>query len=314
MPRDLYAGMAKLEATYGTMETLAAASDGFLFFDLNRQPEQADVIRRRTQRPYPGAVGGKSIRRRVSHSFGVELAGSGAATTPARWGTTLLRGCTFGAPIIGTVDVTYPLSNSIPYGSLSIASYRENIRVRARGSRGTVTLNFEEGSDPYMSFDLLGLRVSAADASAPGTVDVSAWREPMDVSTANSVFTLDGVQPGLRSAKIDIGVITDFDSAVGYEEIAISKSDAGDARAITCEFVVRCPDLATKNYYSSINGAVVSFSLVHGVGTGNIIDVSSALFKIEQITEGVTTGNVDLTITGSCVPTAANNELTLKTR
>ena len=313
MPRDLYAGMAKVEATYGTMETLLPASDGFLFFDLNRQPEQADVIRRRTQRPYPGAVGGKSIRRRVSHSFGVELAGSGTATTAARW-STLLRGCTFGAPVIGTVDVTYPLSNVIPYGSLSIASYRENIRVRGRGSRGSVVLNFEEGSDPWMTFDLLGLRVAAADASSPGTVDVSAWREPMDVSTANTVFTLDGVQPGLRSAKIDIGVITDFDSAVGYEEIAISKSDAGDARAITCEFVIRCPDLLTKNYYSSINGAVVPFSLVHGVGAGNVIDVSSTLFKIENISEGVTTGNVDLTITGSCVPTAANNEITLKTR
>jgi hypothetical protein len=313
MPRDLYAGMAKLEASYGTIETLLPASDGFLFFDLNRQPEQADVIRRRTQRPYPGAVGGKSIRRRVSHGFGVELAGAGAALTIAKWGA-LLRACTFGAPAVGASEVTYPLSSTIPYGALSIATYRENIRVRSRGSRGTVVFTFEEGSDPYMSFDLLGLRVAAADASAPGNVDVTAWREPMDVSTLNTTFTLDGVQPGLRSARIDVGVITEFDSAVGYEEIAIGKSDAGDARAISAEFVIRCPDLATKNYYSSINGAVVPFSLVHGAGAGNIVDLSSTLFKIESIDEGVTTGNVDLTIKGSCVPTAANNELTLKTR
>jgi hypothetical protein len=313
MPRDVVAAMAKVEASYGVAETLAPANDGVLLFDLSRQPESGDVIRRRVQQPFVGATGGRTAKRRVPTGFGFELAGSGSALAIPKWAF-LLRAATCGVATVGALEVTIPLATAAPYGSLTLATYRENVRVRSRGYRGTATFTFEEGSDPYCTIDGIGLRVATADASLPGAVDVSGWRTPVEVTTANTIFTLDSFSPGLRRATIALNAKTEFDSAVGFEEVAVSKDDEGDARAISAEFVVRCPDLATKNYYSSLNGAAVAFSLVHGVTAGNIIELSSGLFKIDSIEEGVTVGNLDLTIKGACVPTAAGNELLIKTR
>jgi hypothetical protein len=320
MPRDTLAGMAKLETVYGDASALLPASDGFIYFELDRQPEISDLVNRRVQRPFAGAAGKRAVNRRVSASFGIELAGSGAAAVPLPYAHFLQALGGFGAPVInGTTDVTYPLISQPASGvwpSLSLATYVDDVRVRARGMRannGGLTFNYEVGQDPFVRCEALGLYVAAADKSAPGTIDISKWRTPVEVSTNNTRFTLAGKSVALSKATIGINMITEYFNAVNKEEIYVSKSDEGDVRAISGEFEILCPDLADYNFYANINNRVPML-LSHGVGAGNIVEFESTRFQIQEVSEGRSVGQLALTIKGQFVPDAAGNELTLRSR
>ena len=97
--------LAKTEATYGT-DSSPAGTDAILVKELEITPIEADVVSRDLIRPYLGNSDQLLANTRVSITFQVEMAGSGAGATAPRF-SSLLKACgmaetTTAAAITGT--------------------------------------------------------------------------------------------------------------------------------------------------------------------------------------------------------------------
>ena len=99
--------LSKTESTYGTDST-PTGTDALLVRELEITPIEADVVSRDLIRPYLGSSDQLLANARVSITFQVEMAGSGAGATAPRF-SSLLKACgmaetTTAAPITGTAQ------------------------------------------------------------------------------------------------------------------------------------------------------------------------------------------------------------------
>lgn len=308
--------LAKVETVPGTAVVPIGTTDAFLVSNLNVTPIENDVVRRKVDRGFAGAVPGLPTKKRNKATFDVELAGSGAAITPAKWGT-LLRACLFAATTANATEVTYPLGTVGDGDALSMYPFLDAIRHRSRGVRGSAVFKFTEGDIPTLSFDLLGLLVAdtPVDAVASGAITLPTAPVGVEVNYLNTILTLDGFVVGAKSVTIDIGTKPTIYSTTGGIAIVYDKSEDGDRRAISFSAQFEMPDIASKNYFTSLGaGSSIPMSLIHGTAAGNIIDMSSAGLVLETAPYAVETNRMHLNVTGKLVPTAAGNELVLKTR
>ena len=305
--------LAKIEGTPGTDSVPVVATDAFIVKNYNMIPFEAQEVRRNIDRGFAGATPSLPTAIHARHTFEVELAGSGTAATPAKWGT-LLRGCMFGAPVVAA-DVTYPLTSTGDGGSLSVYGFKENGRAKGLMTRGNAKFSFVEKQLPSLSFDFMSLISGSPFANAaPGAPTLPVYPAPLEVNVANTAILLDSYTLGVRSLEIDMGMKTTFFSTTGGRAIIFDKAEDGDRRAAKFTLVAELPDPATKEYFTALQaGTVVPFSLTHGAVAGNIITMTSAVALLGSITFSTENNRLFMTVTGSFVPSAANNELTLKT-
>lgn len=310
--------LVKEEPVYGTYTAPAPATDARVVFGYNPTPLESEQVRRQIERGFAGIYPSKRTALRARDPFSVELCGSGAAATPAQFAP-MLRACLFGAPAIAAgVDVTYPLLSTGDGGSISLLSYKGDLaRMRRKGVRGNVTMDFTERQLPFMSFDLIGLLEgsSTVDAGVPTGVVLPTYPAPVEVNLTNTAVLLGGATLGLRQLTINFGLKTEYFSTTGGRAVIFGKDDSGDRRSITGTARFEMPDPATKNYFADINSDVaLAFSLIHGTVAGNIVELSSARTFISNINMTVEQGKLFLDAELEFVPSAANNELTFKTR
>lgn len=308
--------LAKVEAVAGTPVVPVGATDAYLVQNMRITPFKSTPVRRNVDLPFAGARGAVPTAIHQGLSFDVELCGSGAANTAAKWGN-LLQSCLFAAAAPGGAEVTYALSSAGDGFAMSAYSFKDTARHRGYGMRGTVTFSFVEKQLPKMSFDMLALILSniVMDNTAPGAVTLPSYPAPAEVNLANTVVTLDGYVVGCRSLEINMGMKTVFYSTTGGKAVIFDKSDDGDRRAARFKAVFELPDPATKNYFTGLPaGTAIAFSIVHGTVAGNIVDMSSPGLVIETAEYTDENNRLFMSIEGALVPTAANNELVLKTR
>ena len=305
--------LAKLETVAGTDSVPTVGADAFIVKNYQMTPFEAQEVRRNIDRGFAGANPSLPTAIHARHTFEVELCGSGAAATPAKWGT-LLRGCMFGAPVTAA-DVTYPLTSTGDGSSLSIYGFKENGRAKGLMTRGNARFSFVEKQLPSLSFDYMSLISGSPFANAaPGAPTLPVYPAPVEVNLANTAISLDGFTLGVRSLEINLGMKTVFYSTTGGRAIIFDKSEDGDRRAVSFTLVAELPDPSVKEYFTALAaGTLMAFALTHGVTAGNIITMSSAVAMVTAITFSVENNRLFMNVTGSLVPSAANNELTLKT-
>lgn len=275
--------LAKKEVTYGTDSVPTAAANGILTRNYSAKPVEMDRIERNLDQQVYGALASAPSGERRTLTYEVELAGAGTVDTIPAW-MELLEGCGMAAPVVTAdekVEQQFAAPGVTP-SALTHYDYLSDQRRKAVGSVGTFDMDFTAGAYPFLSFTWLGLIPAATpfSKSAPGAVDLTRWKKPVEVDTENTEVLLGGYAANLRSWKAQAGVNTALRKLVGQKYVRRGN------HAFTSTAVIEAPDIATKDYIQTLrSGDMVGFSLVHGTEDGNIIELSSAQCQITDISE-----------------------------
>ena len=321
MPNNSQIVLAKVEGTYGVDSAPTPAADAQIIYDWEPQPMQFDEIRRRVDRGIPGRRPKVKTRGRQAHPFRFELAGSGTANVATRWGLVWLRACMFGAPVPnGAIDVGYPLESVGDGASLTLWGHKGDsatgvVRMRTQGFRSNVTFNFTEGDFPYGAMDGLGLLNQNPDGTAIAAPTLPTPPAPIEVNSTNTAFSLGGFALLLRSFELNMGMKTAYRSLVGQRAVIFDTAEDGDRRSAGGTIVAELPDPSVRNYFTEVTSrADLALSLIHGVTAGNIIELTSARLQIDEPTFSVEQNRLMMTCNFDLIPSAAGNELVLRTR
>jgi hypothetical protein len=201
---------AKIEATPGDAETLAAADGAFNVFDpqINPSIEFAERPGQGVFSPLPGTLGARGGQ----ITFTTEIY-SGATTPP--WASTLLPACGF----IETTGVFAPVSKPPgPDGvkTLTLGLYEDGRLKVLRGCMGTFVITFPAGRKPTIAWTYTGLWVDPTDA----TLIAPTYPTESPLRFASAALTIGGVTPKIEQMTIDAGntvvLREDANDASGY--------------------------------------------------------------------------------------------------
>lgn len=175
---------AKIEATSGTAETLAAADAAFNAYNVAIQLEIE-----KTPREGQGSLGHLSSvtgAHKGKVTFSIDLGWDGTATEPL-WADTFLPAC----GLVKTVNTFRP-SSSVPSTSvktLTIGVYEDGMFKSIRGASGNMKLICEAGKMVTAEFEFSGIWVAPTDVAllAPTYPTVAPLRYARGVTTFNSV-------------------------------------------------------------------------------------------------------------------------------
>lgn len=275
--------LAKVEAVEGVDIVPTAAADAILTRNFSSNPLEVDILERNLDLPTVGRSKSATTNARQTMSFEVEIAGSGTANTATRW-SRLLQACGMAAPsvIVGPPAKVEQKFGVAPFSSASIYHFFESERRRALGAKGTFGMNFTAGAFPFANFDFTGLLPAATpfDTAAPGVPDFAAFKDPVEVNSANTTFTLDGFAAVLRSLEFSANANIAVRNLVGSRRV--NRGNHALAGTVTME----APTAAAKNYLSTLqSGAEVALSLIHGVTAGNIVEVAMTQVQLLSVSQ-----------------------------
>ena len=296
---------AKGETTYGT-DSSPAGTDALLVRNLEITPIEADVVSRDLIRNYLGNSPQLLANTRVSITFQAELAGSGTAGTPPRYGA-LLRACGLLEAIVASTSVTYT-PRSAGFESATIYFNNDGIRHVLTGCRGTFTMNCEVGQIPTLDFTMIGVYNAPTDTALP-TTTYSQQASPLIFRQGNtSAFQFFSYAGCLQSVSFDMANETVYRELVGCtKEILITN------RAPAGTVMIEAPTLATKDYFNIAQTETTgNLTFLHGTAAGNRVTFTAGQCDITNPTYADQDGVQMLNIPYVAVPTTAgNDELTL---
>ena len=295
----------KGEATYGT-DSSPAGTDALLVRNLEITPIEADVVSRDLIRNYLGNSPQLLANTRVSITFQVELAGSGTAGTPPRYGA-LLRACGLLEAVVASTSVTYT-PRSAGFESATIYFNNDGIRHILTGCRGTFTLNAAVGEIPTIDITMVGVYNAPTDVALP-TTTYSQQASPLIFRQGNtSAFQFFSYAGCLQSVSFDMANETVYRELVGCtKEILITN------RAPSGTVMIEAPTLATKDYFNIAQTETTgNLTFLHGTAAGNRVTFTAGQCDITNPTYADQDGVQMLNIPYVAVPTTAgNDELTL---
>jgi hypothetical protein len=301
--------IAKIETTYGTDPSPVGGSDAVQVTNLEVTPIESDNVQAAS---YQGFLGNSTrgtlvANKRVSVTFDVELAGSGAAGTAPAFGP-LLKSCGLSETTSSGVSVTYaPVSSS--FSSATIYCFYDGTRHKITGARGTVSFNLTAGQFAVASFQFIGIYNAPDDTAVSGSFTVANQAAAIEVNDTNmTTATFHGV----TSARIE-----SFDLALNnellYKETASNKEVLITNRAPGGTAVIEAPAVGTTDFFAkAVAAATGSTSLVLGATAGNIVTLNAAQTDITGCSYADTNGVIALSMPYLALPTTAgNNEASL---
>ena len=293
---------AKVEATEGTAETLAAAN-GILAETASYKRNQ-DMIERNPLRPTLSRLASIPGRRTAALNATVEMKGSGTAGTAPEWGS-LIQACGFSETIVAVTSVTYaPVSTGDK--SVTAALYTDGLFKKIVGARGNVSFGGAVGEKMMINFDMTGIEDVVTDLAIISPTYQTTLPKPLRGIT----FTLHGSTVVGSSMSIDMGnTVTprgDFTKTSGYASVFF-----GD-RAPVCNFVIEQPTVAGKDWYGIMEaGTEANISIILNIAAGNIITIAAPKFQVTGITEQDDGGKAMLSIDGKLNLSSGDDELTI---
>lgn len=301
--------IAKIETTYGTDPSPVGGSDAVQVTNLEVTPIESDNVQAAS---YQGFLGNSTrgtlvANKRVSVTFDVELAGSGAAGTAPAFGP-LLKSCGLSETIVSSTSVTYaPVSSS--FSSATIYCFYDGTQHKITGARGTVSFNLTAGQFAVASFQFIGIYNAPDGTALSGSFTVANQAAAIEVNDTNvTTATFHGV----TSSRIE-----SFDMALNnellYKETASNKEVLITNRAPGGTAVIEAPAIGTTDYFAkAVAAATGSTSLVLGATAGNIVTLNAAQTDITGCSYADTNGVIALSMPYLALPTTAgNNEMSL---
>lgn len=175
--------LAKVEAVYGTAETVFVATDGILCTEPPQIVIETDNVERKLALPWLGNSEELPTTSRAKINFKTELAGAGAAGSVPAWGK-LLVGCGFSETITAGSRVEYaPVNTGFP--GLTQRFFRDGTRYLARGCRGKAKLDLTAYQIPTADFEFWGFDTQKLAASVP-SIDLTDFQTPEVVTDGNT--------------------------------------------------------------------------------------------------------------------------------
>jgi hypothetical protein len=297
--------IAKIESSYGVDPSPAGGSDAVQVTNLEVTPIESDNVQAAA---FQGFIGNSTrgtlvANKRVSVTFDVELAGSGAAGTAPAFGP-LLKSCGLSETISAGTSVTYAGVSS-SFSSATIYCFYDGTRHKITGARGTVTFNMVAGQFPVASFVMTGIYNAPDDTALSGSFTVANQAAALEVNDTNvTTATFHGVT-GVRLESLDLALNNNTiykETASSQEVLIVDRNPGGTA-------VIEAPAVGTTDYFAKAVGvATGNTSIVVGGTAGNIMTFTMAQTDITSVSYGDTNGVVSLSMPYLALPSTSGND------
>jgi hypothetical protein len=292
--RSLY---AKTEAVYGTAEVLTNA-DFLLVYDLQVSALDNDTLATSFDRGVGGGTKTYAVNRRRTFSFKTQLFGSGAAGTAPKW-MQILGWCGMTVPAI-TAGVKAeqsftPLTGN--YGSATLAGYRGGYRRRGQGARGEIVgISFELNKYPELEVSMSAILPNGPLEDAvlvAGAPNLAPFRNPLEVSAANTEVLVGGYEVNLRSFVLKANNSAAYRSGTKNNEVLLARHLA------TFTAVIDVTDPAAKDFLATLaTDAEEELKITHGTVAGEIITLTLPKAQIQAVADGEDGEKALYTLTG----------------
>lgn len=264
--------LAKTESTYGTDSVPAGATDAMLVTNIEINPLEGDSVERETMTGKPGNNMQLLAGNRVTVTFGVEIQGAGTKGTAPAYAA-LLKACALSETITPTTKVEYTPVNTNEQ-SVTMYVFRDGIRHKITGARGSVKYSMAIGAIPKMEFTLTGL-YNAPDATPNPALTLTGFLAPKVFTNGLGSFSLGGYQAKLDSFEFDQANEVTYHELIGATSVEITNRKP--AGTVTIE----CPTLGQKNYFADVIGeALVPFNVTHGTVDGRIVELLATQLQL----------------------------------
>jgi hypothetical protein len=242
--------LVEMESTYGTAPSMDG-TDAILLSEIDVVPLEIELVDRELITGYFGNTE-KVVGARMSKAtFSVELAGSGAAGTPPKYGK-LLRACGFDETVVATTSVAYDVISS-GHESVAMMFHAEGTRHTMRGARGTATFDLTTGGIPKINFDLTCLYTAAASATYP-TATYTDQAKPLAVNATNTpTVNVHGYAACLEALSLDLANEVIFRQDAGCSE-NVQITDRKPSGTLK----IQAPVLATKDYFAAVSAQTLA--------------------------------------------------------
>lgn len=307
--------IAKIESSYGTDPSPVGGSDAIQVTNVEVTPIESDNAE---PAAFQGFIGNSTrgtlvANKRVSVTFDVELAGSGAAGTAPAFGP-LLKSCGMSETTVAATSVTYaPVSSS--FSSATIYCFYDGTRHKITGCRGTVTFTMAAGQFPVASFVMTGIYNAPDGTPLSGTFTVANQAAALEINDTNvTTATFHGVTDvRLESLDLAINNNTIYKETASSKEVLIVDRTPGGTAVIEAPVIPENPVSGTTDYFAkAVAVATGNTSVVVGGTAGNIMTLTMAQTDITGVSYGDTNGVVSLSMPYLAKPsTAGNNEFSL---
>jgi hypothetical protein len=301
--------IAKIESNYGVDPSPVGGSDAVQVSSLEITPIESDNVQAAAFQGFLGNSTRSTLvaNKRVSVTFDVELAGSGAAGTAPAFGP-LLKSCGLSETISAGVSVTYaPVSSS--FSSATIYCFYDGTQHKITGARGSVSFNMAAGQVGVMSFNFIGIYNAPDNTALSGTFTVANQAAALEVNDTNvTTATFHGVT-SVRLESFDLAL----NNELLYKETASNKEVIITNRAAGGTAVIEAPAIGTTDFFAkAVATATGSSSFVLGATAGNIVTLNAAQTDITGCSYADTNGVIALSMPYLALPTTAgNNEMSL---
>lgn len=268
--------LAKIEVSYGTDPTPAAATNAILC----ESPEITVVdkkLERKNIQAFFGAAPVVAVGQGLKIKFKTELKGSGTAGTVPEIDP-LFRACNFTCTTVPATSNTYdPNSNTSTGESVTIYFYLDGYLHKILGCRGTFDVDLKAGEYGTIDWEFTGVYAGPTDqAMATGAV-FNAAVPPRFIS---ALFTIDSYAAVIETMKIkianDIAQRPSANAATGILEYFVKD------RKVTGEIDPEAVALATKSFWGMWSGnSRVALSATVGGTQGNKCTVTGPAVQLD---------------------------------
>jgi hypothetical protein len=168
-------------------------------------------------------------------------------------------------------------------------------------------IDMNSSAIPMMRFHLIGLYVTAADATMPSTADYAAFKAPLAINKVNTpTWAIHGATGAMQSLSADLGNQVAYRNLIGYEGVVLSD------RKITGQASLEMVSVATKAWHEAVRlGTLGALTLTHGSVAGAIIQIDGPKVQLTNPQYAESDGVQMLNVGLDFQPNAGDDELVL---
>lgn len=304
MKTDIYSLFTQIEATEDIEESIDG-SHAILTSGVTPALYEGNKVSRDLDKPYFGGDAQINVNPHLGLQFSVEAAGAGAVDTLVDYDA-LLRVCGLTPTVNAGTDVTYHLIHQ-NIQTLTAYFLRGTQLHKTTGVRGNMSLELSSGQLPKIMFDKFFGTYYTPETVVEITPDYSGFQVPNAVTEENtSKINIDGYDACFNKFSLNMNNDVIRQNIPGCRKTIIKNRNPSG------QMVVIAPDLATKNFFSSLEShaglVTVPISVQHGQSAGNIISVSGGQIQLQKISETDVNGELGYQIDYTALPSSAGND------
>lgn len=301
MDTNAQALLAVIQPVANTPVAPSIATDAVLTSSIDITPLVAEYKDRNIIQPYYGSKPKIVTGEHVQLSFEVELAGQQGLGVPNEGLSTLLQICTWQENIVASTSIDHALAGS-NFSMGTLRFYYDNQLHEVSDARGSVSFSFSATALPSYKFTILGL-YSPVTVASVGAQDITMFRQPVEVNSANTAFSLLGQVVELISLDLDLGVKTKFkDLPGGTKQIAITGRD------VTGSVKFVAPSVAVFDWFTQVRSATTGpLNIQHGPVQNRVI-LNGPTVQPTDPKYGDDDGELTMELSLAFLPSSAGND------